>query len=140
MPSYEFVREDTGESTSIYYPIKDAPKVGAIVEYDGVKWKRVFALPEAVTTGLKPIDPNSQKQFREKTGRMKGTIGDLWATSEELSKRRAERNGGVDPVKEKYYADFKRERRGTPHPNQLAEQQRKAKQALEKGLKELGLS
>ncbi len=114
--------------------------MGTVVEMERGKWKRLFTLPEAAPNGLKPIDPHSSKQFVQKTGAMKGTIGDLWDTSAELSARRAEKNGGEDPVKSKFYAQYEKGRRGTPHSQKLAENQKKAQKKLEKALAGLGLS
>ena len=62
--------------------------------------KGFFLAPHAsVSTEVDPFNPNS---FIEKTGNMKGTVGDMMSLSEELSeKRAAQSKDGKDPVKEK---------------------------------------
>ena len=35
--------------------------------------------------------------------------------SAELSSKRAEQNGGIDPVKQKYFKDYAKKRNGTKH-------------------------
>ena len=39
--------------------------------------------------------------------------------SKELSAKRAEKSGGVDPVKEKFYKKYANQRNGTKHPQQI---------------------
>ena len=51
-------------------------------------------------------DPFSANNYVEKTANMKGTVGDLLDYSAELSERRAEVNGGVDPVKQKSLENY----------------------------------
>ena len=48
-----------------------------------------------------------------------GTIGDLLDRSSELSSQRAEGNGGVDPLKEKYYKKYSKDRSGAVHPDKM---------------------
>jgi hypothetical protein len=38
-----------------------------------------------------------------------------------MSEKRADKRDGVDPVKQKYYDDYKARRRGTEHPSQIKE-------------------
>lgn len=116
--------------------MKDAPKVSTVVEIDGERWKRVFTIPQASIDTK--IDPFSKTQFREKTGNKKGTLGDAWAASAELSEKRAAKNGGVDKVKEKFLSDYKKERRGTSHTHEMARNYKKAQEDFTKGLKKLG--
>ena len=42
-------------------------------------------------------------------------MGDLLDRSADLSKERASQNGGVDPVKEKYYKQYSKDRNGSIH-------------------------
>ena len=53
------------------------------------------------------------------TGGQKGTLGDMMDRSAEMSQKRADECGGVDPVKESYYKDYAKKRKGTPHPDKL---------------------
>lgn len=90
-----------------------------VYEEDGVKWERVFTVPQASIDAN--IDPFNQQQFIDKTGSKNGSVGDVWDRSAELSAKRAEKAGGVDPVKAKYYKDYSKKRKGKPHPKQIIE-------------------
>lgn len=140
MPQYSFTSLDGSTTTQLYYPMKTAPRAGDIVEVNGIQWRRVFTAPQMATKGLKPVDPFSQKQFREKTGAMKGgTVGDLWDYSKELSQRREEKTGTADPVRQKYYSKWSEKKGGMRHPAELAEHQQKTLKATNEKLKEKGI-
>lgn len=81
----------------------------------GVKWDRVFTAPQVSIDAN--IDPFSPESFVEKTGRNKGTIGDLMDRSAELSEKRASRNGGVDPLRVEAFDKYAKKRRGLKHPD-----------------------
>ena len=82
----------------------------------GDKWVRVFVNPQMSVDAK--IDPFSQKDFTEKTGRKRGgTIGDLMDTSKEMSAKR-ERILGKDPIKEKLIDDYER-RTHKKHPSKI---------------------
>jgi len=87
------------------------------VDSDGLEWKRVFTIPNASIDSQ--IDANSSKEFIEKTANKKGTVGEMMDYSKELSQVRAEKNGGVDPIKEKYYKDYAAKRKGAKHVDQM---------------------
>ena len=38
-----------------------------------------------------------------------------------MSEKRAEKSGGKDPVKEKFYDNYAKERNGTEHPQRIKE-------------------
>jgi hypothetical protein len=82
------------------------------VDDEGVKWERVFYSPQ--TSVDTKIDPNDSNKFVEKT-KGKGTMGDLWDRSSELSEKR-EKIYGKDPVQEKYLRDYSKKRKGKSHP------------------------
>ena len=82
-----------------------------------VDWKRVFLPPN--TNIDTHIDPHSEKEFKERTATKKGTMGDMLDYSKEMSLKRAESNGGVDPVKEKYFDEYSKKRNGAKHFEQL---------------------
>ncbi len=82
---------------------------------DGVEWERVFLSPNASVSAA--IDPFNANSFVEKTGKMKGTVGDMLDLSAELSEKRAAANGGKDPVKEQHYKNYSKERDGAEHPD-----------------------
>ena len=50
---------------------------------DGLRWERVYFSPQFNTQGK--IDAFDNKKFVDKTGKMKGTYGDLMDYSKELS-------------------------------------------------------
>jgi hypothetical protein len=52
---------------------------------------------------------------------MKGTVGDLLDYSAELSERRAEANGGVDPIKKKALENYSKKTGGKKHTSQLGQ-------------------
>lgn len=81
----------------------------------GLKWERVFTAPN-IGIDTKQ-DPFSQKQFLEKTRLSNGKVGDLLDRSLELSEKRASKNGGVDPVREKFFKDYAKNRRNKKHPS-----------------------
>jgi hypothetical protein len=131
MPPTYFFDLVTNDSihTDIYYPFKDAPKIGAIIDHEGQKWRRMPTLPCAQTDTK--IDENSAADFIRKTGQMKGNYGELMDYSAEMSAKRAAKNNGLDPVKEKFYSDSKA-KTGLEHPDV---KKRNAKKALaEKGV------
>ncbi len=72
---------------------------------DGSQWDRVFVNPAALTDTT--IDPMSERNFKEKTGKKKMTLGDMWDKSKELSDMRISKLGH-DPVKEKTAAEYKK--------------------------------
>lgn len=81
---------------------------------NGVEWKRVFVNPTASVDTK--IDPFSSKDFTEKTGKKKGTMGNLFDASKEASMKREEVMG-KDPVKEKFLKDYSDKRGGKAHPS-----------------------
>ena len=122
MPLYDFVRLDDPEvKDSFYFTMKECPRVSETFKDEkGVVWKRVFTLPFATIDGK--IDPNNPNSFVEKTAKMKGTVGNLFDASKELSDKRAKEHGGQDPVQKKFFQDYKAKRHGIEH---LAEKKSK---------------
>jgi hypothetical protein len=113
VPLYEFVQVKTGKKTEIFFPAKDCPSIGSIYkDENGVKWKRVFSLPFASVDTK--IDPNSASDFVTKTGKKRGTYGDLLDASKELSEKRTKERG-EDPVKKKFFKDYSKKRFGVKH-------------------------
>ena len=110
MPLYTFSHPETEEVKDIFFHMNDEKK---FIDEDGIEWKREYRSPELNTTGS--TDPWDSRQFVEKTGATKGTVGDLLERSADLSKERASQNGGVDPVKEKYYEKYAKKRNGAIH-------------------------
>lgn len=70
---------------------------------DGKEWNRVFFSPQIAQDTR--IDPYSAEHFKRKTERSK-TVGDLFDMSKEMSDMRADKNGGVDKIREKAEKKF----------------------------------
>jgi len=127
-PTYYFELEsDDSIHTDIYYSFKDAPRIGAIIDHEGQKWRRMPTMPQA-NSDSQAIDAFCQRQFTEKTGKMKGNWGQLNDFSAEMSEKRAQQAGGLDPVKEKYF-DNQKKLTGLENPEV---KKRKAKENLAK--------
>ncbi len=108
MPLYLYQNEETGEIKEILQGMNDKH------EYyqDGIAWKRIFTIPNASIDTT--IDPHSAKDFVNKTGSKKGTVGDMMDLSAELSEKRASATG-EDPVKRKFFDDYKKKNKGKKH-------------------------
>ncbi len=135
MPIYLFKNESTGEVHEVVYHMNDdknyrGPKN---TDKEGV-WKRVWIKPQ-MGVDMVRVDPYSSSDFVKATNK-KGTVGDLWDRSAELSAKRAEKEG-LDPVKEKFFQDYSAKRHGKKHP----EQQRRERDAAlkKKGITITGL-
>ncbi len=115
MPLYAFEQVDNPKvKEDIFFTMKECPKVSEIITDDeGVKWRRIFTLPYATIDSR--IDHNNSHDFIEKTGKKKGSVGDLWDASRELSDKRAKERGGVDPVKQRHFDNYKKARHGKEH-------------------------
>jgi len=106
MPEYLYQNPETGEVISVIQGIDEEHTY----EEEGKTFDRVFTVPNASIDSN--VDPFSAQQFTEKTKNMKGTMGDIWDYSKELSKRRKEVTGGEDPIKKKAEKDYSQKRRG----------------------------
>ena len=116
MPIYTFKRESTNQIVEIYQSMND------IHEYKGKNgdqndWIRIYDIPQASFDTKQ--NPFSQNSFLDTTKNKKGTYGDLLDYSRELSDKRASLSGGVDPIKEKYYENYSKQRRGAKHPDKI---------------------
>lgn len=109
MPLYLFKHPDREEYEEVFFHM-DEDKV---FEKEGLLWQRVYHSPNLNTEA--PINPWDNNDFVNKTKNKKGTIGDMMDASAELSAKRADQNGGVDPVKQKYFKDYAKKRNGTKH-------------------------
>ena len=81
-------------------------------------WDRIFTIPTASIDTKQ--DPFNQNQFLDRTKNKKGTYGNMLDYSKELSEKRASITGGKDPIKEQYYKQYSKDRRGAKHPDQIA--------------------
>ena len=122
MPIYEYQNPETGELIEV---LQTMVEDHVYFDSDGLEWKRVFTAPNMAIDSQ--IDPYSTKDFVQKTENKKGTVGDMMDYSKELSQERAEKNGGIDPVKEKYYKDYSAKRKGAKHVDQMKSEMKKNK-------------
>jgi hypothetical protein len=113
MPTYIYQNPKTGEIKEIIQSINDKHEYSK----DGLKWDRVFTLPQ-VNTHDKLNENSTEKDFSRITKNKKGTVGDLWDQSRELSEKR-QKIYGKDPVKNKYFDDWSKKRKGKKHPKSL---------------------
>jgi len=114
MPIYLFQNPKTEEVIELFFGMND-DKV--YTDEKGLEWKRIYSLPQLSTESS--IDPWSNADFVNKTKNTKGTLGDLLDRSSELSAKRADQNGGIDPLKENYYKNYSKQRKGAKHPDQI---------------------
>lgn len=84
---------------------------------NGIEFERIFTIPNASIDSQ--IDPYSSQQFIEKTGKMKGTMGEIWDYSKELSDKRAKEKGGIDPVREKAEKNYSNRRKGMKYKEKI---------------------
>ena len=102
MPIYIFQHPDTQEIREVFQGMNEPH----IFSEDEVQWKRIFTVPTASIDTK--IDPFSQRQFIEKTGNKKGTVGNMMDLSAELSQKREQLNGKEDPIKRKHFSDYEK--------------------------------
>ena len=127
MALYLFVHPITGETKEVVQAMNDEH---VYIDEHGVKWNREFTKPTAaVDTKINPFD---SKDFVEKTRNKRGTVGDLFDQSKDLSIQRQDKDG-VDKISEKHMADWSKRRKGKLHPEV------RKKHSLEK-LKNMGVS
>lgn len=109
MPIYVFSHPKTREVKEVFMPINGDH---TFIE-NGVEWNREYDFNVSVKSS--PISPWKKNDFLQKTNDMRGNIGDIMDISQELSEKRAEQNGGVDPVKKKYFQEYSKLRKGRKH-------------------------
>jgi hypothetical protein len=110
MPVYIYQNPKNGQIKEIIQSVHDKHEYTE----NNLKWNRVFTVPEVNTQDKLDINSN-EKDFARVTGKQKGTLGDLWDRSGELSEKR-EKVYGKDPVKEKHFKDWSKKRKGKIHP------------------------
>lgn len=112
MPIYLFKNPNTGKVVSVIQGMNEDHSYSE----NGIKYERVFTIPNASIDSQ--IDPYSSNQFIEKTGKMKGTLGEIWDYSKEMSEKRS-RVTGSDPIKEKAEAAYSKKRRGIKYKEKV---------------------
>ena len=113
MPQYIFQNPITQEITEVIQGINEPH----VLKINGVEWVRVWTIPQASIDTK--INPESSSDFVNKTRNKKGSVGDLWAASDELSKKRENVYGGKDPVKDSYIKRKKKESGGKKHYSEI---------------------
>lgn len=111
MPIYVYQNPETDELIEV---IQGMNEKHVYFDNNGLEWKRVFLSSQLNTQGT--IDHWSSNDFINKTANTKGSYGDLMDRSAELSEKRANDNGGIDPVKQNYFKNYADSRKGTLHP------------------------
>ncbi len=110
MPIYIFFNKKTNQYKEIVMSMKEEHEY---TDDLGFKWDRIFTSPKTSTDTK--IDPFSERDFVEKTGKKTETLGDYWDRSQELSAQR-EKLAGKDFVKEKTIKEYEKKTKGTKHP------------------------
>ena len=111
MPFYTYINPDTEEVIDVVQSINENH---VYFDKNGLEWRRVFTVPEVNTHGTLKAD-TTEKQFSDYTRNQKGSMGDLYDRSAELSEKR-KKIYGKDPVKKKYFNDWSKKRKGKVHP------------------------
>lgn len=110
MPQYIYKHPEKEEYIEITQSMKEEH---VYFDEDNIKWNRVLTSPRLNTEAT--IDPWSKNDFMNATANSKGTYGDLLDRSKEMSQKRADQNGGVDPIQQKYFKKYSQERGGQKH-------------------------
>lgn len=114
MPIYIFKHPEKEEYQEVCLGMNDEKHF----EKDGLTWERVFTSPQLNACPTSSLDPWDNAAFVNSTKNKKGTVGDLLDQSAELSAKRASENNGIDPVKQNYYKEYSKKRKGAIHPDQ----------------------
>ncbi len=118
MPIFCYSHPKTKEIREIVQSVHDEH---IYIDEKGVKWLREFTVPQANVSPVSKIDPFNKKQFSDVTATKKGTFGEMFDLSAELSQKR-EKSAGRDEVKEKMYSDYSKKRNGKKvHPQKRKE-------------------
>tara|TARA_R110000751_G_scaffold260477_2_gene359831 strand:- start:3837 stop:4178 length:342 start_codon:yes stop_codon:yes gene_type:complete len=113
MPEYLFENPETGEVISVTQGIDEKHTYSE----EKKEFNRVFTVPNASIDS--DVDPFSAQRFTEKTKNMKGTMGDIWDYSAEMSDKRKKANNGVDPVRKKAEKSYSNKRRGVKYKDKM---------------------
>ena len=117
MPLYTFINPHTEEEIDVVQSMKE-PHV--YVDENGLEWKRKWTLPNAtIDADIDPFDKQAFNRKIDSTTGEKGTIGDLWDRSKELSEKRKQKLG-YDTVKNKHLDKWSKDRRGGKLPKHMS--------------------
>jgi hypothetical protein len=112
MPQYIYQHPKTKKIVEVVQSIHEKHEY---IDNDGIKWNRIFT-PFRLNTDGTLKGTSTQEDFLRYTENKKGTMGDLWDMSGELSAKRAALHGGIDPVKTEYTKKWSKKRKGKRHP------------------------
>jgi len=115
MPLFLFKNSDTNEVREIFFKMNDDKVYNGEDGTEIGKWSRRWTKPNASVNSLSNTNPFDTRAHVEKTGQMKGSLGDLFNISKEMSERRQDKIGGEDPVKRKFFEDYKQKNNGAKH-------------------------
>jgi hypothetical protein len=113
MPNYLFKNPNTGAIVQVFQFMNEEH----VYFENGIQYERIYTVPNASIDS--EINPNSSTQFVEKTGKMKGTLGEIWDYSQELSQKRAKEHGGEDPLRKKAEEKYSKKRKGMKYKSQI---------------------
>ena len=115
MPIYQYAHPEHPVVIDIVQSMKE-PHV--FIDEEGVEWRRVWSAPNASVDSH--TDPFNSEQFVESTKDTKGTYGDMIDRAKEASEKRTQKLG-YDPVKQKYFKEYSKNRQGMKHLRQERE-------------------
>ena len=115
MPIYLYQNQQTNEIREVVQSMNEQHVYNG--ENGNENWSRIFTIPTASIDTKQ--DPFSTNQFLDRTKSKKGTYGNMLDYSKELSEKRSAITGGPDPIKEKYYEQYSKDRRGAKHPDKI---------------------
>lgn len=118
MPLYLFESLKTGDVHEVVYHMNDTKDYAGPDGKQRGQWRRVWTKPRASVDTQ--VDPYSVKDYLKATNKG-GTIGDLHDRSTEMSLKRADKEG-KDPVREAYFDNYEKRRRGHKHRLRLREE------------------
>lgn len=110
MPIFLYRHPETKEIREI---IQSVHEDHSYIDENGLKWNREFTIPTAsIDTKW---DAENPRDFVEKSGRKKGTLGEIFDKSKELSEKR-EKQRGTDPIQNTFFDKYK-DKTGKDHPD-----------------------
>lgn len=105
MPNYIYKHPEKEEYIEVFQGMKDEH---VYFDEEGNQWERRWTPPQLSVDRISDIDPFDIRKATDATSQRKGTIGDLWDMSGELSEKRAERVGAEDPLKKKVFNEYEK--------------------------------
>lgn len=111
MPEYSYQHPTNGKTICLIQGINDKHQY---TDPKGVKWNRLFTSPQISSQDKLSVN-STEQDFARVTSSQKGSMGDLFDRSKELSEKR-EKVYGKDPIKNKHFKDWSKKRGGKKHP------------------------